>query len=54
MTYNENIATTIHGELMKRVIKRNKQAKRGHKEQTIPNAKHISKLSKYWHRANAK
>ena len=54
MTYNENIATTIHGELMKRVIKRNKQAKRSNHKEQAPNSKHVLKLAKYWHRANAK
>lgn len=54
MTYQENVAKTIHGELMSTLVPRNRQAKRGHKEQTIPNEKRVLKLIKYWKRAAAK
>lgn len=54
MTYSENITSTINGELTVPVARRNKQAKRGHKEQTIPNEKRVLKLIKYWKRAAAK
>jgi hypothetical protein len=54
MTYSEKIASTINGELTAPVARRNKQARRGHKEQTIPNEKYVLKLIKYWKRAAAK
>lgn len=50
MTYRENVAQAINGELFSRLIPRNKQAKRGHKQQRLPNAKHINKLIKYYNR----
>ena len=54
MTYSEKIASTINGELTAPVARRNKQARRGQKDQTIPNEKYVLKLIKYWKRAAAK
>lgn len=53
MSYRRNLGHTIHNELEKSLWPCSVQRKAGtHKESTIPKAKHIKKLIKYYERTS--